>query len=197
MNYRMIKTWSLLANVVWEDRVLCNEYRIQIHWTSATDDNVQQNIAYDRIKYWLFDVMEHSLLIGKNDPHLSQYQATRQRVIELPEVPIDPMIAMMLFAKLSAITEERIDLTEVIVSSEQGGHVQYLQSADEDFMTFTEPGWWQDSGPVWSHAKPGRGNKIVNLSRMPEWAELGLSWDATDPKPDGSVVFAEFKKNAD
>ena len=197
MNYRMTKTWGVLANVIWEDHILCNNYRIQVHWTSATDDNLQQNIAFNRVKYWLFDVMEHSLLISKDHDRLALYQATGQRVIELPETPIDPMIAMMLFTKFSAITEGRMTFTEVMVSSEQGEHVQYLQGSDEDFMTFAEAGWWQDPGPAWSHAKPGRGNKVVNLSRMPEWAELDLSWDNTDHKSDGSVVFAEFKKNAD
>ena len=197
MNYRMSKTWGVLANVVWQDRVLCNEYRIRMDWTTATDDSHEQNIAYDRVKYWLFDVMEHSVMIPQDHELVSAFQATGQRVITLPGDPIDAVIAMMLFAKISSITEGRIEFTEIAVSSEQGGHVQHLQSADEDAMMFAEPGWWQDPAPVWNTIKPKCSNKVVNLARVPEWSELDLAWDAAKPKADGHVVFAEFKKNAD
>jgi hypothetical protein len=198
MNYRISKTWGVLANVVWQDRVLCNDYRIRVDWITATDDAYEQNVAYDRIKYWLFDVMEHSVMIPQDHALISAFRATGQRVITLPGDPIDAVIAMMLITKLSAITEQRMELTEIAVSSEQGGHVQHLHSTDEDPMMFAEPGWWQDPGPVWNTIKPRRGNKIVNLDRMPEWSELDLAWETTaDIKKDGSVVFAEFKKNAD
>lgn len=197
MNYRMSKTWGVLANVVWQDRVLCNDYRIRVDWITATDDSQEQNIAYDRVKYWLFDVMEHSVMIPQDHELTSAFQATGQRVITLPGDPIDAVIAMMLFAKISAITEGRIEFTEIAVSSEQGGHVQHLHSADEDLMMFADPGWWQESTPVWNTVRPKRGNKIVNLARVPEWDELELAWDAEKTKTDGHVVFAEFKKNAD
>lgn len=197
MNYRMSKTWGVLANVVWQDRVLCNDYRIRVDWITATDDSHEQNIAYDRMKYWLFDVMEHSVLIPQDHEKISLFQATGQRVITLPGDPVDAVIAMMLLAKFAAITEQRMTFTEVAVSSEQGGHVQHLHSADEDFMQFCEPGWWQDPGPIWQTTKAKRGNKIVNLDRVPEWSELDLGWDATQSKADGHVVFAEFTKHAD
>lgn len=197
MNYRMSKTWGVLANIVWEDRVLCNDYRIRMDWTTATDDHHEQNIAFERVKYWLFDVLEHSVLINQDHPKIAALQATGQKVIAMPGDPIDPVIAMMLFAKITAITEARMEFTEIAVSSDQGHHVQYLQAADEDLTMFEESGWWRDPGPVWSSAKPKRSNKIVNLDRVPEWGELKLSWTDTADKADGHVVFAEFKKNAD
>ena len=197
MNYRMSKTWAVLANIVWQDNVLCNDYRIRMDWTTATDDSHEQNIAYDRIKYWLFDVMEHSVMIPQDHELISAFQATGQRVITVPGDPIDAVIAMMLFAKMSAITEGRIEFTEIAVSSEQGGHVQHLQSSDEDVMMFAEPGWWQEPTPIWNTIKPKRGNKIVSLARVPEWGELGLGWEDAKATADGSVVFAEFTKRAD
>lgn len=197
MNYRMSKTWAVLANVVWQDCVLCNDYRVRVDWITATDDSHEQNVAYDRVKYWLFDVMEHSVMIPQNHHKIELFQTTGQRVIPLPGDPIDAVIAMMLFAKFTAITEQRMSFTEIAVSSEQGGHVQHLHSADEDFMMFAEPGWWQDPAPIWYTVKPRRGNKIVNLDRVPEWAELDLAWDGDKIKTDGHVVFAEFTKRAD
>lgn len=198
MNYRMSKTWGFLANVVWHDRVLCNDFRVCVDWTTVTDEAREQNIAYERVKYWLFDVLEHSILINENSDRVALYQATGQRVIALPNDPIDAMIAIMLMTKFSAITEGRMEITEIALSSEQGGHVQYLQAVDEDTMDFSKSGWWQDSRPIWRN-KPIRGTgKVVNLDRMPEWAELDLAWDTvSDIKTDGSVVFAEFPKRAD
>jgi hypothetical protein len=197
MNYRMSKAWSVLANVVWEDRILCNDFRIRADWITATDDSREQNIAFDRVKYWLFDVFEHSVLIKQGSDRIPLLQATGQRVIAMPTDPIDPMIAVMLITKLAAITESRMTFTEISVASEQGGHVQYLQAVDEDVMEFTEYGWWRDSGPIWTVAETKRSNKVVNLGRAQEWSELKLSWDGTETKTDGHVVFAEFKKSED
>lgn len=198
MNYRMTKTWGVLANVVWDDRTLCNDFRIRIDWTTATDNSHEQNIAFERIKYWLFDVLEHSVLIRQDSDRIALYQATGQRVIALPVDPIDPVLAMMLMSKFSAITEGRMIITDVAVSSEQGGHVQYLQALEEDSMEFGEPGWWLDPRPVWRDKTRRGTGKIVNLDRMPEWAEIDLAWDSPDSdKVDGRVVFAEFPKYAD
>lgn len=197
MNYRMSKTWNILANVVWEDQILCNDYRIRVDWTTATDDRGEQNIAFERVKYWLFDVMEHSVLVSQDHKRLTQLQATGQRVIAIPDDPIDPVIAMMLLTKFVAVTEGRMIFSEISVASEQGGHVQYLQGMDEDFLMFAEAGWWRDSGPGWHAVKTKRNNKIVNLDRVPEWGDLKLDWDGTETKTDGHVVFAEFKKSED
>ena len=197
MNYRMSKTWSVLANVMWQDRILCNDFRIRADWITATDDSREQNVAYERVKYWLFDVLEHSVLIKQGSDRIPLLQGTGQRVIALPTDPIDPMIAVMLMTKFAAITESRMTFTEIAVASEQGGHVQYLQAVEEDIMEFAESGWWRDSGPGWHAAEAKRNNKVVNLDRVQEWSELKLSWDDPEPKRDGHVVFAEFKKNAD
>jgi hypothetical protein len=197
MNYRMSKTWNVLANVVWEDQILCNDYRIRVDWTTATDDSDEQNIAFERVKYWLFDVMEHSVLVNQDHKRLTQLQATGQRVIAIPGDPIDPVIAMMLLTKFVAVTEGRMIFSEISVASEQGRHVQYLQGMDEDFLMFAETGWWRDSGPVWHAVKAKRSNKIVNLDRVPEWSDLKLAWDGSVTKTDGHVVFAEFNKSAD
>ena len=197
MNYRMSKTWSVLANVMWQDRILCNDFRIRADWITATDDSREQNVAYERVKYWLFDVLEHSVLIKQGSDRIPLLQGTGQRVIALPTDPIDPMIAVMLMTKFAAITESRMTFTEISVASEQGGHVQYLQAVEEDIMEFAESGWWRDSGPGWHAAEAKRNNKVVNLDRVQEWSELKLSWDDPEPKRDGHVVFAEFKKNAD
>ena len=197
MNYRMNKTWSVLANVVWQDRVLCNDFRIRADWITATHCSHEQNIAFERVKYWLFDVMEHSVLVNQDHDKIHALQATGQRVVTMPTDPIDPMIAMMLMSKFSAIAEGRMTFTEISVASEQGGHVQYLHSVNEDFMEFADSGWWQDSAPIWHTYRPKRGNKVVNLGRIPEWSELDLAWDTDKIKTDGHVVFAEFKKRAD
>lgn len=197
MNYRMNKTWGVLANVVWQDQILCNDFRICVEWTTATDDGRETNIAFDRLKYWLYDVMEHSVIVNQDHDKVPQLIATGQRVITIPGDPIDPVIGMMLFAKFTAMTEQRMIFSEVAVSSEQGGHVQHLQGADEDLMMFAGPGWWQDPGPSWQTTQSRRNNKVVNLERVPEWSELNLCWDANETKTNGHVVFAQFKKNAD
>jgi ATP/maltotriose-dependent transcriptional regulator MalT len=128
---------------------------------------------------------------------VNAYRATGQRVLVLPEPPVDQVLGMLLYSKLNAICEGKIVVTDVEIASIHGDGVVFLHGQDEILPIFHQPGWWQSIGPNWEEPSKGKRKteKIISLGRMPEWTDLDLDWVAHDEEIEGSVVFVDFQRN--
>ena len=196
MNVRLKKTFTWYAAIVYGDRFLINHYTAEISMITVTADNDEQNIAYERTKMFIRDVIDGSVMISQNSPNLGLYQKIGTKILVLPEEPFDQIVGMMLYLKLNAVMENRMVVTDVELQSHAGDTMNYLHSAGESVGPLEQEGWWLDSRPTWANSPEKPRSKIVNLSRSPEWADHGLDW--TDGKNSSdSVVFAKFDRNED
>ena len=187
--------------IVHNDQFVVNDYTVTITMSTATDDHAHQNIAYERMKYWFDYVMYHAIMISSQDPKLTQWLATEQRILILPTEPVDQMVGYMLFKKLSAIVENKFVITDLEISSTAGDDMVYLHSGDELLLELPSlPIWWDESKPTWFETTKRRGtNKIVKLDRVPEWKEIDLGFDHGEDKKtndsDSTVVKLNFIKD--
>lgn len=192
MNVRISKHLDLIAALVFQEDFLVNQYSININMVTATDDHRQQNIAYDRIKFWLSNMMSHSILIKKDNKLLDAFKSTKARLITLPEEPVDQIIGIMLYSKLNSIVEGRMVITDLDIMSVQGDHTVYYHSEDETLGAFANDNWWNDPSPVFNDLKDT--GKIVSLKQHIDWASQGLQWD-DHQQENNTVVFADFGKD--
>lgn len=195
MNVRLRKTFAWSAGIIYQDRFSINNYEAKIDMISVSDDHQEQNIAYERIKSWIYEVLNGSILIQYDDPKLASWADTGARLLVLPEPPVDQVIGMMLYCKLNAVVEDRLMITDVEISSVMGDGMVYLHSADENIGPFMEVGWWQDPRPIWSFARVAGTDKIVSLNRPLEWRDYDLGWEEPDDDHNDSVVFAKFNRD--
>jgi hypothetical protein len=196
MNVRLQKTWAWNSGIVYDGNYTINEYLATVHMTTVTDDHVQQNIAYERMKYWFDAVMTNAVFVNQESDLVDAYRVTGQRVMTLPNDPIDQIMGMMLYLKLNAITENRIVITDVELSSNEGDHMTYIHSVGETVGPFESEGWWLESGLAYTNVVKPRGkSKVVNLVRFPEWANVGLGWEENPEQTASTVVFADFPRN--
>jgi hypothetical protein len=196
MNARIRQQFNFVAGLVYREHYISNLYQLTLDMLTATDDVDEQNIAYERIKYWVEDVLADSVLIQDNDPMLDAHRATGRRVHILPKEPIDSVLGLMIYLKTNAIAEDRILVTEVALSSTEGGEVIYLHgSEEEDAEIFDGTGWWRDPKPYCVDYKNRRkiNSNVIALDRMPEWADLGLDWGIEQEKT--SVVITNFTRD--
>lgn len=196
MNVRLKKTLTWSSYLVYQDDIAINNYTATVKLVTNTDDHEQQNIAYERMKFWSQNILADSVLIKDDNDRIEQWLATGAKVIALPDEPVDQIIGLLLFTKLNAVCENRLIITDVEIMSSCGDGMQYLHNFDECVGPFAAPGWWQDFRPVWSqNKKTSKNSKIVNLARAPDWKDLDLEWESkTDTST--SVVFADFNKDA-
>ena len=196
MNVRLQKTWGWNSGIYYNDAYVIDEYLATVHMTTVTDNHFQQNIAYERMKYWTDAVMTNAVFINQESEMVDAFRATGQRVMTLPADPIDQIIGMMLYLKLNAITENRIVVTDVELSSSQGDHMTYIHSVGESVGPFESEGWWLESNLAYTNLPRARTkNKVVNLVRFPDWTDVGLGWDEKPEQKPSNVVFADFPKN--
>jgi len=97
MNVRLKKTFGWYGAVVYEDQFIITHYSSEVSMITVTPDNREQNIAYERIKLFMNDIMDGAVLISQNNPKLDQYQNIGMRLIALPDEPVDQVIGMMLY----------------------------------------------------------------------------------------------------
>lgn len=193
MNVRLKKTVEWYSGLIYHDRFCVNHYNAELTMLTVSKDHEEQNIAYDRMKYWVDNVLDNSILININNPNLGTWQATESRIIPLPEEPVDQIIGIMLYLKLNAVMEGRVVISDVEILSTQGDNVTYAHSVGEGFGPFGDEGWWADSRPVWTPVHHDPNSKVVELARQPEWKEIDLDWNNSENSH--RVVFADFGRD--
>ena len=194
MNVRLKRNLAWYSAVVHDDQFLINRYDAGFTLLTVTESHEEQNVAYERMKAWVYDIMADAIFISQTHPRLDAYRKTGAKVITFPGEPVDQVVGIMLHLKLNSIMENRIVVTDVELSSEVGDNMKYLHSAGESLGPLVQDSWWVDSRPVFADA-PRRGkNKVIALDRMAEWKDYDLAWDDADDA-ETKVVFANFNKN--
>jgi hypothetical protein len=183
------------AGVYWEDLMIMNNYVARVYMITNCTDNVTQNVAFERIKYFVYNELNSTIFISREyEDACKKLIAAGLKITTLPSEPVDQLIGIMLYCKLNAIMENFIVTNEVEVSSDLGENMVYIHAADESQGPFDQPGWWHDADLI--HCDPDLVNndKVVAIHRAGAWRELNLAWPDTesDKATDNTVVFAEF-----
>lgn len=195
MNVRLDYQCQFLAGVYWNNEVILNSYAVSCEMITGTSDNVEQNIALQRLKYMLFEQMQNSIFVSnKEKAVIKKLEAAGVKTVALPELPVDQIIGMMLYSKLNAVMEDRIIISELKLSSELGDSVWYKHSEMESIGPFAEEGWWNNSERMCTDSKSSS-SKVVSITNNAGWKTLDLDWpdDESGDSDDSTVVV--FKKD--
>lgn len=196
MNVRLVKTWQWQSGIVYKDTFYINTYSAEVKMHTTTMYDHDHDVAYGRIDYWFHDVMQDAVMLGADSAAAKAFAATGQRLLMFPDQPVDQLVGIMLLLKLNSITEGRLIITDVDLSSVHGADMTYQHNLNEDAGPLAAAGWWRDSRPVWNHASStARHSKVVSLSRAAEWGSLDLDWQPVQRNQDSSIVFADFDRD--
>jgi hypothetical protein len=165
---------------------------------TTTTKNIQdQNTAFERIKYFVYTQLDSTVFVNQNDAEACRQLITAGiNVTVMPAEPVDQIIGIMLYFKLNAITEGRMDIVETELASTLGDNITYLHSDFEDSLGFEQPAWWTTPDLVHSEVQPEDSDKIVSLSQNTAWRDINMSWSdlPTETETGNVVVFANFKQ---
>lgn len=163
-----------------------NIYDISLHIGVETDIIREQNIAMERIAYYLCDYIDNCIFIQATEKKvIDKYIAADFRVCTLPAEPYDQILNVMLLTKLTAITEGRFDIIDISLASKIGDGVSYLHDNEASLGPFAVDGWWNEVNPtITNMTKQNKKDKIVQLftARTNDWAEIDLMWKEKTPK---------------
>ena len=199
MNVMLTKLFDVASVVISEryESPRIAPYHVTVDMTTNTTDNGDLNLAFARMRYWFYAVMQDAFLISAQHPDLRAWQATNSRLLVFPEDPVDQLVGIMLYRKLDAMVEDRLLVTRVSISSPLDEDMIYHHDADEAQGAMSQDGWWADGRPTWhdDSRKPRNRGKVISLTRQAEWKDHDLDWDEVS-EPHRAVV-TDFNRDAD
>lgn len=164
-----------MSAVDFEDMFMMNLYDMTLFMSVQTESQLEQNIAVERINYYLLENIEDSIFVGQNKKKkISNYTKAGLKVVELPEEPYDQIIALVLMLKLDAIMEGRIRVDEIIFGSKLTSGIKFHCLFEEAQSLYSGNNWWNTS----SCALKPKKDKVVKLFDTHDWKDVGLTWQA-------------------
>lgn len=201
MTARIQREFQFVSGVYVENEFVMNVYAVDIQFTVDSDSILEQNIALDRIKYFVHECLENCIFIRDiNEEVIEKFVNADLKVCLLPEDPYDQIVGIMLLVKLNSITEGRLSVTDVRIESKMCDGVSYLHSMEEHLGPFFSKGWWNDSSPKISSKVPRpKGKKVIKLNKLPNsWDDLNLGWEPKKQEvATNEIVFASFQSKTD
>ena len=199
MNVRLRYNITFPAAAWFDGELMMTNYTLALNLLTQTMDPQDQNIALDRIKYFLINELHSTIFINQTDVERAEvFTDVGLNVTTLPEEPVDQVVGIMLYYKLNAIMEGRMKITELVMSSEAGDSIEYFHSELEHTDLFPETGWWHEPNLCHSNVEfedEGDDENVVTLG-SDEWREQDLGWAQEEVTQDiGQVVFANFNQN--
>jgi len=204
MNVRLQYAIRFLGGVYYADQLQMNEYTVKIYMMTNTYNPENHNVALNRIKYFITTELENTIFIDSADEeNCRKLTSIGLNITTLPGDPVDQLIGIMLLTKLSAITEDKMIIGEVEVSSILGDNIVYIHSENETSDDIIMPLWWNSVDLI--HCDPDLidGEKVVTMHKSSVWRDIDLHWpdieDNTDDDNDNDEQnnTVEFKKPDD
>lgn len=201
MNVRLRYNITFPAGAWFDGELMMTNYSLSLRFVTQTMDPEDQNIALDRVKYFLLNELHSTVFINQTEIERAEvFTEMGLNVTTLPEEPVDQVVGIMLFYKLNAIMEGRMKITEIRFSSEAGDSVEYFHSENEHTELFPATGWWHE--PTLKHSDveleddDEESDNVVAINADDEWREQELAWAQPEVTQDlGQVVFANFNQS--
>ena len=176
------------ATVVSNKEIIPNYFSVEIFFSSLTDDVIIQNIGFERIKYFMYELVQHSVIINRSNnkilKNLIKYIDTN--IITLPTDPDDQVLLWCLYKKINKILEANFNLQEMKLASIIGENVQYHYNGDTNGIEGLDATWtdgknnydfWYNRSDTATYEDLISDNRTKKLyTGKQDWSELNLDW---------------------
>jgi hypothetical protein len=176
---RIEREFEFQAAVHFKDKFIMNRYEISLGMEVETNSIFEQNIAMDRIIYFLGESLANSVFVQCSDKSaIEKYTKAGIKVCTLPEEPYDQIITMLLILKFNAITEGKLSVYDIVLKSELSDNVKFVYDVETAVLNpFGKKSWWLETSPsIIDSEKTTKKDKIVRLVKSNDWTTIGLDW---------------------
>jgi len=158
----------------------------------VTENPDYQNIAMQRILFFVREILDGSIFVNSNDSNFYQLRKMcDQRILDFPEDPHEQVVGMILFQKFAAITEGYFEINELQIGS---GNFKGLTYTIDEFITLTDGTlspknvWWNSNEMTYNTFAKDKKDALFT------WDDVGLSWEGITQPDDQEIIF-EPEKN--
>lgn len=179
------REFAFQAAVHFEGNFLMTVYELSLGMEVDTASIKEQNIAMDRITFFLSECLENSVFVEHADKKaIEKYLQADIKVCTLPEEPYDQIITILLLLKLNAITEGKLHVNSISLRSGLSDDVKFIYDIDTASNHPFGKSWWTECTTTMSDiAKSSKKDKIVKLKKQHcDWSSVGLDWEQKEYK---------------
>lgn len=196
MNIRLMYELEFLAGIYHREKLQLNNYTVNLSLLTNETDADEINIAMDRIKWFVYVELANTVFMNQNISDRAELMNMLGiDVTVLPEEPVDQIIGMMLYCKLNAIMENRMQVVQLDISSSLGDGVWYMHDEEDALGPFSNEGWWHHPGCQKNNLLDNTQEPNVVKVTPNSWSEAGLNWPDDHQTIANTVVYANFSKN--
>lgn len=175
MNIQIEKDFTFMTAIHFEKKYMVNLYELHAKMEVMTEDAREQNIAVERMNYFLSNHIEDIIFVQNTEKEAIQnYTNAGMKVCIIPEEPYDQIIGMLLINKCNAIMEGRIVVNEIVFGSKLSNLIKFNISGELAKLEYSEDNWYNKSSL--SFTDKNKKEKIVTLFDKNNWAQLELTW---------------------
>jgi hypothetical protein len=198
MNVRIQFNIRFMAGIYYDSRLQLNEYTVKVYFITNTENPADHNVALSRMKHFIYNELESCIFIDEtNQEQCQKFIGAGLNITTMPGDPVDQLIGIMLYEKLSAIVEDKLIIGEIEISSMLGDGIVYLHGDNENVNDIIFPEWWRTSDLVHCSLDLINSDKVVTMHQGSVWRELDLQWpdiEDDDPETGNTIVYADFKR---
>jgi hypothetical protein len=197
MNVRLKYDMPFTAGVYHDGTLRMNNYSLRLWMTTNSENPADQNISFERIKYFVYTQIDSTIFVNSTlEDECQRFAQAGLNITTMPGDPVDQLVGIMLYYKLNAITEDRMNIVETELSSTYGENMTYLHGEFENTLGYKQPDWWTTADLTHSDFEPIDSDKVVSIPQSTAWRDIDLSWSdmPTEGSPGNVVVFADFKQ---
>lgn len=164
--------------VHFENKFMINFYNIDLQMEIHTEDAREQNIAIERVSYFINSYIENCIFVHNEDTKaIKKYEDAGIRVLTVPKEPYDQIIGLILLLKFNAIMENKVVITDIVIHSKLSSNIKFYTQIEET-EEFVGNDWWNDATTAYrvNITHKNKKEKIVKLFDNDEWVNIGLVW---------------------
>jgi len=195
---RIEREFAFQAGVYFEGEFLMTVYELSLRMEVDAASIKEQNIAMDRIHYFLHECLGNSIFVQDSEKKaIEKYLQADIKVCTLPEEPYDQIITILLLLKLNAITEGKLHITDISLMSGLSDDVKFVYNIENIVNhPFGNKGWWADCNTNMSDlTKTSKKDKIVRLIKQhSDWNKVGLDWEQKEHKTTEIIFNGDHEK---
>lgn len=198
MDIRLNLDLNFTAGLWHENLFYMNNYMVNCNIVTNTLEAEDAQVAVERLRWFSYNVLNNSFFVKNTElERQQQLWANGMNVLVLPEEPTDQIIGMMLYTKLNAISDDKIVITDIQITSGLSDGVRYIFAEDDNYLVFEDDNWWNDKEIIWFDKSIFNSSEdgTVKMRPMVQWKDVDLQWKDETVDSDGNVVVGNFKKD--
>jgi len=188
-------TWDSI--IYMEGGLATNQYTMTIYFDVTTEDSDEQTIAFERIKFFVEDVLDTAIITNiENENNNWLMQNFKQRMLTIPGEPTDLILAACLFNKFNSIVEDKLLIEKIELDSKLANNIKIhytSEFAEESAGLLAHPAITENNKtPWWNRTDSGSADYftfdsdgvMLYISDVSNWEDAELEWTKPNEDPE-------------